>query len=275
MYENMLRYRVVWGSVSTSLEYGIADWNLAQFALMLGKQDDHDYFLERSLFYRNNFDPKTNFLRPRHSNGDWIEPFDPTSHGHEQSGYTEGSAWTYTFMVPYDIHGLIEMMGGLQQFVDKLQACFDEGYFDVTNEPDIAYPFLFNYVEGEEWRTQRQVRQIIKNDFSNAPDGLPGNDDVGTLSAWIMCAMMGFYPDCPGDMHYQLCSPVFSKITIDLDQAYYPGGTFVIEAPDASPDHIYIRAMHLNGEPLEGSRLHHNQITQGGRLVFGLSEQPK
>jgi predicted alpha-1,2-mannosidase len=275
MYENLLRHRVVWGSVSTSLEYGIADWNLAQFALMLGKQDDHDYFLKRSMFYRNNFDPKTNFLRPRHSNGEWIEPFDPTSHGHEQSGYVEGTAWTYTFMVPYDIPGLMEMMGGPQPFVDKLQACFDEGHFDVTNEPDIAYPFLFNYVEGEEWRTQRQVRQIIKNDFSNAPDGLPGNDDVGTLSAWLMYAMMGFYPDCPGDMHYQLSSPVFTKVTIELDQTYFEGETFVIEAPDASPDNVYIRSMHLNGEPLQGFRLHHDKITRGGRLVLGLDKQPQ
>lgn len=173
-------------------------------------------------------------------------------------------------MVPHDISGLMGMMGGPQTFVEKLQACFDEGHFDVTNEPDIAYPFLFNYVEGEEWRTQRQVRQIIKNDFSNAPDGLPGNDDVGTLSAWLMYAMMGFYPDCPGSMHYQLSSPVFTKVTIELDPAYYPGGTFVIEAPAAGPINVYVQSVRLNNQRLDNHTITHEQITGGGSIYFDI-----
>lgn len=270
-YENMLRHRIVWGSVSTALEYSIADWNLAQFARELDKEEEYQYFLGRSLLWRNNFDPEINFVRARLKNGDWIYPFDPTSH--DLACFTEGSAWTYTFMVPHDISGLMELMGGPSKFINKLDECFTGGHFDVTNEPDIAYPWLFNYVQGEEWRTQHRVRQIVEDDFTNAPDGIPGNEDTGTLSAWLMYAMMGFYPDCPGNMNYQLSSPVFSKVTIHLDPEYYPGEKFVIEAPDASPDNIYIRSMRLNNRRHRNYTLSHEQITNGGTLHFRLSHR--
>lgn len=268
MYENMLRHRVVWGSVSTLLEYGIADWTLAQLAKELGKNEDYETFFKRSMFYRNIFDKSTGFVRPKLNNGKWVEPFDPASH--DLSCFTEGSAWTYTFMVPHDMQGLIQLMGGQKHFVNKLQQCFDEGHFDVTNEPDIAYPFLFNYVKGEEWRTQKTVREIVENDFKNAPEGIPGNEDVGTLSAWLVYSMMGFYPDCPANMEYQLTSPVFSKITIEFDPDYYEGRQFVIEAPEASPDNMYIKSMQLNGRAHKKYTLHHNDLVKGGKLVYNL-----
>jgi predicted alpha-1,2-mannosidase len=258
----------VWGSVSTLLEYGIADWTLAQLAKELGKNEDYETFFKRSMFYRNIFDKSTGFVRPKLSNGKWVEPFDPASH--DLSCFTEGSTWTYTFMVPHDMQGLIQLMGGQKHFVNKLQQCFDEGHFDVTNEPDIAYPFLFNYVKGEEWRTQKTVREIVENDFKNAPEGIPGNEDVGTLSAWLVYSMMGFYPDCPANMEYQLTSPVFSKITIELDPDYYEGRQFVIEALEAGPDNMYIKSMQLNGRAHKKYTLHHNDLVKGGKLVYNL-----
>ncbi|MCC5929963.1 MAG: GH92 family glycosyl hydrolase [Cyclobacteriaceae bacterium] len=269
MYENMLRHRVVWGSVSTALEYSIADWSLAQLASALGKNDDYDTFTKRSMLYRNNFDAQIGFVRPKLSDGSWVSPFDPTSHN--LACFTEGSAWTYTFMVPHDMRGLIKLMGGPKRFVNKLQQCFDEGHFDVTNEPDIAYPYLFNYVKGEEWRTQKTVREIVERDFKNAPEGIPGNEDVGTLSTWLVYSMMGFYPDCPANMEYQLTSPVFSKVTIELDSDYYEGRQFVIEAPEATPDNIYISSMRLNGKAHKKHTIHHNELVKGGKLIYNLT----
>jgi predicted alpha-1,2-mannosidase len=265
-YENGRRLGIVWGSVSTAMEYCIADWNLAQMAGVLGKTDDYNDFLNRSFNYRNNFDMETGFVRPRQQNGTWLSPFDPTSKS--LNGFTEGSAWTYTFMVPHDIPGLIKLMGGTKKFTEKLNTCFEKNYFDITNEPDLAYPYLFNYVKGEEWRAQKKVNEVRNKDFKNSPAGLPGNDDCGTMSAWLVYSMMGFYPDCPGNMDYQLTSPVFSKVTIALDPTYYPGKTFVIETKNAKPENIYIRSMELNGKSQHKFTINHQDITRGGKLLI-------
>ena len=267
-YENARRLGIVWGSVSTGMEYCIADWNLAQMANALGKTDDYQMFLNRSLNYRNNFDIETGFVRPRQKDGSWLSPFDPASK--RLNGFVEGSSWTYSFMVPHDMPGLIKLMGGTKKFTEKLNTCFEKDYFDVTNEPDLAYPYLYNQVKGEEWRTQERVREIVNRDFNVTPAGLPGNDDCGTMSAWLVYSMMGFYPDCPGNMNYQLTSPVFSKITISLDPAYYPGKSFVIEAKNTNPGNHYIRSMELNGKPYKKFTINHQDIVKGGSLKFVL-----
>lgn len=267
-YENMLRHRIIWGSVSTSLEYCIADWNLAQLAKSLGHIDDYKYFLNRSKYYVNSFDQKIGFMRAKLTNGQWLNPFDPTSH--KLDCFTEGSAWNYTFMVPHDIQGLIKQIGGSQKFVQKLDSCFTQNYFDITNEPDIAYPYLFNYVKGEEWRTQKQVRKIIDTHFKNTPDGLPGNDDCGTMSTWLLYSMMGFYPTCPGEMNYQIASPVFSRITIDLDREYYPGKKFVIETSNSETSNYLVKSMKLNGKSHKLFSINHQQIIDGGKLSIEL-----
>ena len=265
--------RGVWGSVSTGMEYCIADWNLAQMAKSLGKPDDYKQFYNRSMLYKNSFDSSTGFMRPRYIDGQWMTPFDTNTEKH-QPGFTEGNTWNYTFMVPHDIPGLIKLLGGSRKFVSKLTECFEKGFFDITNEPDLAYPYLYNYVKGQEWRTQKQVREIVNNNFKNAIDGLPGNDDCGTMSAWLMFSMMGFYPTCPGDMSYQLASPVFDKVTIHLDPDYYPGGTFVIEAENAGKDNCYIKKMELNGKPHKSFTINHDDIIKGGTLKFILSSTP-
>lgn len=270
-YENARRLGTVWGSVSTSLEYCIADWNLAQMAKALGKNADYQIFLNRSLNYKNSFDSLTGFVRPRQNDGSWLSPFDPASR--TLNGFTEGSSWNYTFMIPHDIPGLTKLLGGKKKFIEKLNTCFEKKYFDISNEPDLAYPYLFNYVKGEEWRTQKNVREIVNRDFNTLPAGLPGNDDCGTMSTWLIYSMMGFYPDCPGNMNYQLTSPVFSKISITLDQSYYPGKIFVIEVKNPSPGRAYIHAMELNGKPHNKFTISHEEITKGGKLIFALKNQ--
>lgn len=270
-YENARRLGTVWGSVATGMEYCIADWNFAQMAKALGKNSEYQIFLRRSLNYKNSFDTQSGFVRPRNINGLWLSPFDPASK--RLNGFTEGSSWTYTFMVPHDVKGLIRLMGGAKNFLQKLNTCFEKKYFDITNEPDLAYPYLFNYVKGQEWRTQKEVRKIVNTEFSNSPDGLPGNDDCGTMSAWLIYSMMGFYPDCPGNMDYQVASPVFNKITIELDPDYYPGETFVIENKNPGQDKYYVQSMMLNGKQHKKYTINHQDIVNGGKLEFDLKTE--
>jgi predicted alpha-1,2-mannosidase len=268
-WANLNRLQLVWGSVSTTMEYCIADWNISQMAKALGKTEDYKLFYERSLSYKNYFNDETGFIRPKLTDGSWLIPFDLTA----ETGFTEGSTWNYTFMVPHDIPGLMKLMGGPKKFSEKLTECFEKKHFFMANEPDIAYPYLFNYVKGEEWKTQKYVRNCVNEYFFNSPGGIWGNDDCGTMSTWLMYAMMGFYPDCPGNMDYQIASPVFSKITIMLDPEYYSGKTFVIEAENAGKDNCYVRSMRLNGKPYRKFILNHQDIIQGGKLEFILSDK--
>ena len=174
------------------MEYCIADWSLAQMAKAMGKKEDHQNYLNRSLSYKSNYDTISGFVRPRLKDGSWLSPFDPSSK--RLNGFVEGSSWNYTFMVPHDMPGLITLMGGPEKFVAKLNTCFEKNFFDVTNEPDLAYPYLFNYIKKEEWRTQKNVHEIINKDFNNSPGGLPGNDDCGTMSAWLVIFHDGILP---------------------------------------------------------------------------------
>jgi predicted alpha-1,2-mannosidase len=261
------------GTVSTTLEYNISDWNLGQLARALGKDDDYRYFSERSLSYRNYFDPSTGMLRPRMRNGEWLEPFDPEAGKNFEPviGFIEGNAWQYRFYAPHDIKGLMQLLGGKKQFLNALQACFDTGNYDMANEPDITYPFLFNYVEGEERRAQKKVRELIRKHYFNAPEGLPGNDDTGTLSVWLLYSMMGFYPDCPGNMSYALVSPVFDRVTIHLNDRYYPGKKLVIETVNNKGDeHILIDKIQWNGRPWRSFFIDHHELVKGGTLKFFL-----
>jgi predicted alpha-1,2-mannosidase len=267
-YENMRNLRIVWGSVSTSLEYCIADWNLAQLAKALGKTDDYNQFYHRSMFYKNNFDTATGFMRAKLYNGNWVEPFNPANN--RSDCYVEGSSWNYTFMVPHDIPGLIKLMGGSKNFIQKLDTCFAKRYFDITNEPDLAYPYLYNNIKGEEWKTQSQVHKLINEYFNNTPGGLPGNDDCGTLSAWLIFSMMGLYPDCPGNTEFQISSPVFNKVTISLDSAYYPGKTFIISIDKIMENKYLIKSVQLNEKTYEKFTINNKDIIRGGSMTIKL-----
>ena len=257
-------------SVSHALEYYLADWNLAQFAKSQGKMEDYMSFLKRSLNYRNYFDSETNILRPKLPDGKFLVPFNPSQGANFEDvpGFHEGSAWNYAFYIPHDITGLSKLMGGKKKFVDQLQQVFDKGYYDMANEPDIAYPYLFNYFKSEEWRTQKEVTRLIDKHFTNAPNGLPGNDDCGTMSAWLVYSMMGFYPVCPGDMNYALTTPVFDKITIRLDPKYYSSTEIVIEKEKNKSATTPLRFITADGRKLNRFFINHHQLTSLKRLVY-------
>ena len=228
------------GSVSKTEEYNVADYSIALLAKELGEKEDYERFKKRSISYRKLFDKNLNLLRPRNSNGSWHEPFNPEAGANftKNIGFIEGNAWQYAFMVPHDINGLKKLMGGNKAFTNQLRMVFDTNQFDMANEPDIAYPYLFNYVKGEEWRSQKLVKKLVRKYFQNKPDGLPGNDDTGTMSAWLVYSMMGIYPISPGSPEYTITSPMFDKITIQLDSKYYKKKQLVIEREGKSKGRI-------------------------------------
>ncbi len=264
-------------SVSHALEYYIADWNLSQFAKALGKKEDAKLFYDRSMGYKNYYSKEFGTLRPLLPDGTFYSPFNPKQgeNFEPNPGFHEGSAWNYTFYVPHDIPGLVKLMGGQKKFVDKLQMVFDEGHYDMANEPDIAYPYLFSYFKGEAWRTQKTVRELLSKYYHNAPNGLPGNDDTGTMSTWAVFSMMGFYPACPGDMDYVLTSPTFNKVTIDLNKKFYPKGELVIESMHQTPEDIYIKDVTADGKKLKGYTISQEELVNAGTLKFTLEDTHK
>ena len=217
-------------SVSHALEYYIADHALSLLAADLGYAEDAAKFHAQSLQYKHYYCPVFGTLRPLQQDGTFLEPFNPRQGENFEAvpGFHEGSAWNYTFYVPHDVFGLADLMGGRKAFVNKLQKVFDEGLYDPANEPDIAYPYLFSYFKGEEWRTAKIVSELLDKHYTTAPAGLPGNDDTGTMSAWAVFSMMGFYPDCPGDPSYTLTTPRFDRIEIQLDPSYCGGNDRLI-----------------------------------------------
>ena len=262
-------------SVSHALEYYIADWNLSLLANALGKKEDAKLFRERAMGYKHYYSKEYGTLRPILPDGTFYSPFDPKQgENFEPSpGFHEGNAWNYTFYVPHDIMGLAKLMGGPKKFVDRLQMVFNKGYYDMANEPDIAYPYLFSYFKGEAWRTQKLVRELLGKYYHNAPNGLPGNDDTGTMSTWAIFSMMGFYPACPGDLDYVLTSPTFNKVTIRLDKKFYPKGELVIESAHQTPDDIYIKEVTAGGKKLKGYTISQQELVNAGTLRFTLDSK--
>ena len=263
-------------SVSHALEYYIADFSLSHLAAALGKKEDAKLFYERSLGYRHYFCQEYGTLRPKLPDGTFYAPFNPEQGANFEPcpGFHEGSAWNYTFYVPHDIPGLTRLMGGRKAFIDKLQHVFDAGLYDPANEPDIAYPYLFSYFKGEEWRTQKLVKELLAKYFKAAPDGIPGNDDTGTMSAWAIFSMLGFYPDCPGLPEYTLTAPTFDKVTIQLDTRYYPQKELVITTVRPTSDANYIKGIKVGGKAYKGFRISHDQWVNAGQVEFILQERP-
>lgn len=263
-------------SVSHALEYYIADWNLFRFAEALGKKEDAKLFYDRSMGYKHYYDKEYGTFRPVLPDGTFYSPFDPKQGANfeENPGFHEGSAWNYTFYVPHDIKGLAKLMGGQKKFVDKLQYVFDNGYYDAANEPDIAYPYLFSYFKGEAWRTQKIVNKLLKEEYHNAPNGVPGNEDAGTMSTWAIFSMLGFYPVCPGDMDFIVTSPTFDKVTIRLDKQFYPKGELVIKAKRNSPESIYIHGIMVDGRKHNGYSISWDKLMNAGTVEFSLGDVP-
>ncbi len=251
-------------SVSHALEYYVADNSLAWLAEERGDRVFAVELRRRAAGWRNYYSPESGTLRPITAEGGFLTPFDPRQGENFEPvpGFHEGSAWNYTFYVPHDVEGLARTMGGRRKFIDKLQKVFDEGLYDPANEPDIAYAYLFSRFRGEEWRTQREVRRLLDKYFTATTDGIPGNDDTGTMSAWAVFSMLGFYPDCPGEPYYTLTTPVFDRAEIDTGR-----GTLTIERHGEG---MYIRRMALGDRPLTKYRLSHDELLEGGKLTFEL-----
>lgn len=269
----------VWGSVATTLEYAVADFAAAQLARDIGKTKEADELARRSLFYRNLYDRETGFLRARLADGSFIEPFDPLSrHGEWESksaiggpSYVEGHAWHYTFFVPHDIPGYAEMAGH-EKFAAKLEECFAARHYDPSNEPDIAYAYAFNRLPGHEPRASHWVREIIDTYYGEGPGGLPGNDDCGTLSAWLVFSMLGLYPDVPGLPEYSLVTPRFPEAILHLRNPPSSGETVTIRRTGSDGPGAAIRSITWNSRKLERPFLSHADLTAGGSLTFLLGK---
>ncbi len=259
------------GAVSTTQEYNISDFSIAQLAKELGKESDYQRFIKRSISYRKLFDTEFNLLRPKNEDGNWLTPYNPNTGANfvKNPGFIEGNAWQYTFMVPHDIKGLKELMGGDQPFRDQLQKVFDTKQYDMANEPDMGYPFLFNYIKGEEWKTQKTVDDLLATYYKNSPDGLPGNDDTGTMSAWAIFSMIGIYPLSPGAPVYTFSKPKFKKIIIHLDPDYYQNDKLVITT-DQTNTTKFIDAVKINDEVYDSFFITHEQLIQSKKISFYL-----
>lgn len=261
-------------SVSHALEYAMADWALSRLAESLGEKDDASLFLRRARSYRRYYDSQSGALRPITDAGTFLTPFQPLQGRNFENvpGFHEGSAWNYTFAPSYDVEGLARLMGGEKKYVSALQRVFDEGWYDPTNEPDIVYPYLFSKIKGEEWRTQREVARLLAKHYSSAPDGLPGNDDAGALSAWAVWAMLGLYPDTPADPSYTLSTPAFSRIEVRMDTTFCPSSRLLITTEGQGP---YIQSVSLGGKRLKNLRVSHSELLRKAHLHFVLGPEPK
>lgn len=259
-------------SVSHALEYYLADNALSILAKELGHNSDAKLFRQRALGYKHYYSKESGTLRPIQKDGSFLTPFNPEAGANFENcpGFHEGSAWNYTFYAPHDVTGMAKMMGGQRKFVDKLQMVFDKGLYDPANEPDIAYPYLFSYFKGDEWRTQKTVSELLKKYYTTRPDGIPGNEDTGTMSAWAIFSMIGLYPDNPGDPSYTLTTPVFDKVTLHLDPKFYPNGDITIETDRTSPSQQYIKSITIGGKKLNGFRIAHRQLMEGKTLKMQL-----
>jgi predicted alpha-1,2-mannosidase len=267
------------GPVSNTLEYAFDDWAASQLALALGKRDAHARFLARSRSWRNVLDPKTGFVRRRHADGRWLEPFDPfrfgTEGGWNGPGYVEGNAWLYTFFVPHDVPGLVAALGA-DEFNRRLEEGFEQGHVDLGNQPNLQAPILFNY-SGRPWLAQKHAREVLARMFDATPlRGWAGEEDEGQLSALFVLLSMGLFEmdgGCAVDPGYDLASPLFDRVTLHLDPLY-GGRTFTIEARGNSPANVYVQSATLDGRPLREPRLRHADLVHGGRLVLEMGPRP-
>lgn len=267
--------KVSYGSVSQIQEDCIAYASLYYLAKDLGKTADARTFYERALYYRNVYDSQDGFFRPRKVDGSWVAHFNPSQ---EEHGFIEGTGWHYQWLEPSDLAWVVQSMGA-DRFNSRLEAFFDYKkpgwygqYYNPYNETDLEAPFEFNF-SGKPWRTQAVVRRVLRENYTAAPDGVPGNDDCGEMSSWAVMSMAGFYTVDPASTAYELVSPVFSRVVIHLSGPYH-GKTFTIEAPGASASNAYIQSVNLNGKKLGNNWIRFRDMSDGGSLQFDLGAQP-
>ena len=268
-------------SVSKTLEYAYDDWCIAVLADSLGKKKIADHFYRRALNYQNVFDPKTGFMRGKKFGG-WDKPFDPFE---VNATFTEANSWQYSFFAPQDTEGLINLMGGTDSFIDKLDSLFSVsqtltgrhqpditgliGQYAHGNEPSHHFAYLYSFV-GQPWKTQERVRKIMDELYTSNRDGLCGNEDCGQMSSWYNFSALGFYPVTPGKDYYVFGTPLFESVSVHLEN----GNTLLIQAPNVSKKNKYIQSISLNEEPYTQLFLTHHDIMKGGELIFYMGDSP-
>ena len=268
-------------SVSKTLEYAYDDWCIAEFAKALGKEKDAQYFYKRAGNWKNLFDEKSTFIRPKDKKGNFIEPFVAKEYS---PYYCESNAWHYFWFVPQDIEGLIEKTGGKERFEQKLDSMFTYdplpedklpifstgmiGQYAHGNEPSHHVAYLYSYI-GKPEKTQKMVRRILETQYKNEPNGHCGNEDCGQMSSWFVMSSLGFYPVNPADGKYILGSPFFEKSVIHLNS----GKSFIIEAKNFSEDNPYVKSIFLNGKLLKRNYITHEELISGGKLTFEMQKK--
>ena len=258
-------------SASMTMEFAYADWCVAEMAERLGRDDEEALFRQRAQNFQHHWDAEVGFMRGRHENGGWVDPFDPADTS-DMNDFVEASSWIFTFFVPHDVPALVQLIGGPDDFVTKLDQFFDDGHYDPTNQPSFHIPFLYNFA-GAADRTQERVRRTLSEEYQVGPGGLPGNDDAGATSAWYVLGALGIFPVAPCAPIYDLSSPIFSRAEIFLASGYQSGTSFVIRV-DGDPADTYIQSASLNGDPLERPWISHDELAVGGELVFVLGPEP-
>lgn len=273
-------------SVAKALEYAYDDWAIARLADAAGETAIQVRYDSLGKAYRHYFDPSTRFMRGKMSDGRWREPFNPRSSNHRNDDYCEGTAWQWTWFVPHDVDGLVQLMGGNDAFAGKLDSLFNapselEGDLvsaDITgligqyahgNEPSHHVTHLYNYVD-QPWKTQELVGRIFREQYRNDPDGLSGNEDCGQMSAWLVLNAMGIYQVAPGNPVYSVGRPLFGKMTVNLPE----GKKLDIEAKGLSDSNIYVKSVTFNGKRLVSPFISHEDFAGGGNLTFDMTDKP-
>lgn len=278
-------------SVAITLAHSYDDWCLAKLAKALNKTDDYNYFLKRSHNYSNLFNSNTGFFAPRTADGSWVKDFDPKFSGGlgNRDYYDENNGWTYLWDVQHDVAGLIRLLGGRDKFIGRLDQLFIEplgkwkpdylqqmpdatgqvGQFVMGNEPSLHIPYLYNYA-GAPWKTQQRVRMLLDTWFTNSPFGIPGDEDGGGLSGFVVFSSIGFYPVTPGLPIFNIASPVFTDVSVKLRN----NKIFKIVAAGSDRQNKYIQSAKLNGKPWNKPWFSWDDIKDGGVLVLEMGPRP-
>lgn len=277
-------------SVAITLAHSYDDWALAQMAKELGKDDDYNYLIKESANYKNLYNPEKKLMWPKNNKGEWLD-IDPKFDGGPggRDYYDENNGYTYAWQAQHDIHGLIELMGGRKPFIENLDQLFREdlgrtkyqywakfadatgmvGQYSMGNEPSFHIPYLYSYA-GEPWKTQKKIRFLLDAWFQDNIFGIPGDEDGGAMTAFVVFSSMGFYPTTPGLPYYTIGSPLFEEVSIDLDN----GNTFTLKANNSSKVNKYIQSAKLNGEPLNRVWFTHDDLMKGATLELEMGAYP-
>ena len=277
--------------VAVTLGTSYDQWCLSRIATALGKTEEAAHYLQCSYNYRNLFNPTTSFFHPKDKDGRWIEPFDyrfPGGMGAREY-YGENNGWVYRWDVPHNIADLINLMGGNEAFIANLDQMFREplgrskyefyaqlpdhtgnvGQFSMANEPSLHVPYLYNYA-GQPWKTQKRIRQMLRTWFRNDLMGIPGDEDGGGMTSFVVFSSLGFYPVTPGFPAYNIGSPLFTRAKITLSN----GKVFEIEAQGASDENKYIQSATMNGKEWNKPWFSHDDLKEGGKLVLVMGNHP-